>query len=217
VAATLSIGAPGRPLSILCLGAHCDDIEIGCGGTLLRLLAERPGSSVHWVVFSSSSERASEARASADEFLAGARDRKVEVNSFRERYFPYLPELKEYFDGLGRSVMPDVIFTHWEQDRHQDHRVVAELTANTFRDHPVLAYEIPKYDADLGRPNVFVSLDRATLDTKVSLLMDSFRSQRSKPWFTRDLFEGLARLRGVECASPTGYAEAFHASKLVLG
>jgi LmbE family N-acetylglucosaminyl deacetylase len=211
---TLELGGEG-PLHVLALGSHADDIEIGCGATLLRLARLRE-LDVHWVVLSASEERAAEARASAEAFLAGAAGSRVRVEGFRDAFFRYGGEVKEYFEALKRDVTPDLILTHHGADLHQDHRLVAELTWNTFRDHLILEYEIPKYDGDLGTPNVFVHLDEETAHRKVALLLESFPSQRSKPWFTEDLFLALMRLRGMEAASPSGFAEAFYGRKLVF-
>ncbi len=205
------------PLRILCFGAHSDDIEIGCGGTLLRLLAERPGSSVDWVVLAANAEREAEARASAAEFLAGSAASNVVIHAFRESYFPYVAaEIKDAFEVIKRKVTPNLVFTHRRSDVHQDHRVVAELTWNTFRNHLVLEYEIPKYEGDLGHPNCFVPLSRATADRKVALILEHFASQATRTWFRADTFQGLMSVRGVECNAPDGKAEAFHAHKLVL-
>ncbi|HET9986332.1 MAG TPA: PIG-L deacetylase family protein [Longimicrobiales bacterium] len=215
---TLELGPAARDrLRLLCLGAHPDDIEIGCGGTVLRLLAERPGGSVDWIVFSGSEPRAAEARRGAALFLGDAAEARVSVHRFRDGFFPYLGgEIKELFESLKATLAPDVIFTHHAHDLHQDHRVIAELTWNTFRDQLILEYEIPKYDGGLATPNVFVPLDEATRRRKVGSLMEAFATQREKRWFTDATFDGLMRLRGVECASPSGYAEGFHARKLVV-
>jgi LmbE family N-acetylglucosaminyl deacetylase len=212
----LGDGLPRAVSSLLCLGAHSDDIEIGCGGTVLKLLSANPEMSVHWVVLSADGARAAEARSSADRFLAGAAAVRIEVETFRERYFPYQPDLKEFFDDLGTRDRPDLVFTHHRDDAHQDHRVVADLTWNTFRDHLILEYEIPKYDGDLGRPNVFVGLDESIARRKIQAVLDGFPSQADRYWFTAETFLGLLRLRGVEARSPGGYAEGFHARKLVL-
>jgi LmbE family N-acetylglucosaminyl deacetylase len=201
---------------ILCLGAHCDDIEIGCGGTLLKLLESNPGTHVDWIVFSSSGVREAEARAGAARFLAGAASANVVVESFRERYFPYVPELKEYFDVLGATLRPDIVFTHFRDDLHQDHVLLANLALNTFRDHLILEYEIPKWDGDLGRPAVFVPLGQEQVDAKVEAIWDAYESQRDKHWFTKETFLATMRLRGIECKAQSGYAEAFHCRKLVL-
>jgi len=209
--------AKDGPLRILCLGAHSDDIEIGCGGTVLRLLAERPGSDVTWVVFSATGAREEEARASAADFTAVAGKRTVITKSFRESYFPAAwAEVKDAFEDVRRGVEPDVVLTHHPKDWHQDHRVVAELTWNTFRNHLVLEYEVPKYEGDLGHPNCFVPLSRAVADRKVELLMRHFPSQAARPWFRPDTFHGLMSVRGVECHAPEARAEAFHARKLVV-
>ena len=203
--------------SILCVGAHSDDIEIGCGGTVLKLVRANPDLKVHWVVLSAEGDRAEEARTSTERFLDQAPNHEVEVASFRERYFPYQSQLKEFFDDLGTRVHPDLVLTHHGGDAHQDHRVVAELTWNTFRDHLILEYEIPKYDGDLGRPNVFVELDEDLAGRKVQAILQGFPSQAEHFWFSEETFMGLLRLRGVEARSASGLAEAFHARKLVLG
>jgi LmbE family N-acetylglucosaminyl deacetylase len=206
----------GRSLSVLCLGAHSDDIEIGCGGTLLRLLGERPGTQVNWVVFSADDQREAEARASAADFLADAGAFDVKVHRFRESYFPYNGnEVKSAFEPL-KATSPDIVFTHRRADQHQDHRTIAELTWNTFRDHLVLEYEIPKFEGDLGHPNLYVPLGDATATRKVELLMAHFGTQRSKRWFRAETFRATMALRAIECNAASGWAEAFHADKLVL-
>ncbi len=204
------------PLKILCLGSHSDDIEIGCGGTILRLLAEHENVEVVWVVFSSSKERAREARASAKLFLKASRRNDVIVNDFRDGYFPFDgAKIKDRVEIL-KSTNPDIIFTHNRNDAHQDHRLIAELTWNTFRDHLILEYEIPKYDGDFGQPNCFVPLARKFYANKVRYLMEAFGSQRSKRWFEKETFLSLMRLRGMECVAPSGYAEAFYCRKVQL-
>jgi LmbE family N-acetylglucosaminyl deacetylase len=208
----LKLELGGRPgLRVLAIGSHADDIEIGCGGTLLRLAQENEALELHWVVLSASEERAEEARASAAAFGAEA-----EVLGFRDAFFRYGGEVKEFFEELKGRFEPDLVLTHHDADRHQDHRLVAELTWNTFRDHLILEYEIPKYDGDLGAPNVFFDLAEDVARRKVELLLDSFPSQREKRWFTADLFLGLMRLRGMESNSPSGFAEGFYARKLSL-
>lgn len=203
-------------LRILVIGAHSDDIEIGCAGTLLWLLQRHPGSVVRWVVMTARAERADEARASAEEVLASAAEVEVVLHDFRDGFLPYSgAAVKQSFEDL-KSFAPDVVFTHQRHDLHQDHRLICDLTWNTFREHLILEYEIPKYDGDLGAPNVFVALDEETSRRKVDLLMRHFGSQRSKGWFTEDLFLGLMRLRGMESGSGHRYAEAFYARKLVL-
>ena len=215
----LALDPPGQDgLHVLCLGAHPDDIEIGCGGMVLSLLGARRDVQVHWVVFGAAGIRADEARTSATSFLSGAARAEVEVLGFRDGFFPsQSAQIKEWFEDLKQRVEPHLILTHREVDRHQDHCTVADLTWNTFRNHLVLEYEIPKYDADLGQPNVFVPLAPETRARKVELLLHCFPSQRGKSWFTADTFDSVMRLRGIECASPTGFAEAFHARKLTLG
>jgi len=214
----LTLGSnPTAPLRILCLGAHSDDIEIGCGGTLLRLLEARPGSSVTWVVFSADELREAEARSSAADFLGAAAASQVIVHRFKESYFPQVAsDIKDSFEALKRSTQPELIFAHHRHDLHQDHRVVAELTWNTFRNHLVLEFEIPKYEGDLGQPSVLVPLTRAHATRKVELLMKHFASQTSRAWFSPDTFHGLMSIRGVECNAPEGRAEAFHARKIVI-
>jgi len=203
--------------TVLCLGAHSDDIEIGCGGTILRLVAENPGVTVHWVVFSSDDARAAEATASAQRFLSGAADANVEIHRFRDGFLPYDgAKVKAYFEELKRRIDPDLIFTHHGDDLHQDHRLVNELTWNTFRNHLILHYEIPKYDGDLGRPNLYVHLEPARVEEKVRILMECFPSQSDKAWFSEDLFLGLMRMRGMESNAPTGHAEGFFARKVCL-
>jgi LmbE family N-acetylglucosaminyl deacetylase len=204
-----------RPLRVLAIGAHSDDIEIGCGGTLLTLVTSRPVE-VDWVVLSATGDREREARLSADAFLEGAARQTVRIGQFRDGFLPYHGgAVKEYFESLKRDVSPDVVFTHRLDDRHQDHRLSCELTWNTFRDHIILEYEIPKYEGDLGHPNVFVPIDPATCRRKIELLMRFFGTQRSKRWFTEDLFAGLMRVRGIEAGLPEGGAEAFHARKTI--
>jgi LmbE family N-acetylglucosaminyl deacetylase len=207
----------GRGLRILCVGAHSDDIEIGCGGTMLRLLAELGDAEVHWVVLGSSGERDAEAIASAGRFLEGARRKDIVIEHFKNSFFPYIgEEIKAFFEKLKMSITPDIVFTHYRGDLHQDHRLVSELTWNTFRSQLILEYEILKYDGDLGTPNVFVHLDEATCQRKIGVIMECFRSQQDKDWFTPDAFFSLLRIRGVESKAPERYAEAFYCRKVVL-
>jgi LmbE family N-acetylglucosaminyl deacetylase len=209
--------AARKPLTILCLGAHSDDIEIGCGGTILKLLQDHPGSEVLWVVFSAKGRRKREAIRSATAFLERAGRVRIKTRIFKESFFPYRGEaIKEFFEGLKAEISPDIIFTHYRHDCHQDHRVVCELTWNTFRKHQILEYEIPKYDGDLGQPNVYISLTETICDRKVQLLMKGFASQRSRQWFTEDTFYSLLRLRGIEANESEKYAEAFYGRKMVL-
>jgi LmbE family N-acetylglucosaminyl deacetylase len=204
------------PLKILCLGSHSDDIEIGCGGAILRLLAGKQEIEVTWVVFGSSNERDQEARDSAARFLVQAKNKSVVVKNFRDGFFPFEgAQIKEHFEEL-KPVSPDLIFTHNRKDAHQDHRLIAELTWNTFRNHLILEYEIPKYDGDMGQPNLFVPLDQEIYEKKVQYIVEAFETQRSKQWFGKDTFLALMRLRGMECVAPSGYAEAFYCYKLVI-
>ncbi len=205
------------PLKILCLGSHSDDIEIGCGGTILRLLAEDRKIDLTWVVLASNAEREREARNSAAQFLNRGDKKNVIVKSFRDGFFPFEgAQIKNYFEQELKPISPDLIFTHNKKDAHQDHRLVAELTWNTFRNHLILEYEIPKYDGDMGQPNCFVPLDREICDLKIRYVMKAFETQRSKAWFTSETFLALMRLRGMECVAPSGYAEAFYSRKIVI-
>ncbi len=202
---------------VLFIGAHSDDIEIGCGGTVLRLLESNPAVEVRWIVLSGDAEREREARCAASLFLDSCARADVTVLRFRDGFFPYTAEIKDFFETLKQDSGPDLIFTHARDDRHQDHRVVSELTWNTFRDHAILEYEIPKYDGGLTTPNVYVPIDDETRARKVEYLMRAFGSQRSRHWFTDDTFTGLMRLRGIESGLAEPFAEGFHAKKLVLG
>lgn len=201
---------------ILCVGAHSDDIEIGCGGTILKILAANPRVEVMWVVFSAEGVRAKEAQSSAKAFLGKSTQHTIITKDFRTSYFPYQGEqIKEFFETL-KSFSPEVIFTHYRDDRHQDHRVLSDLAWNTFRSHVILEYEIPKYDGDYGSPNFFVPVSAAHLKKKADLLCKFFQSQSNKHWFTPDLFMATPRIRGMECDSPTQFAEAFYSRKLVF-
>lgn len=201
---------------VLCLGAHSDDIEIGCGGTMLKLAEEHPGLEVMWVVFSAEGARHAEAQASATAFLKKAGKPQVVVKDFRGSFFPSQGEqIKGFFETL-KPFQPDVVFTHYRDDRHQDHRVLSDLAWNTFRSHVILEYEIPKYDGDYGSPNFFVPVTKAQLARKSKLLLTHFKSQANKHWFTDELFMATPRIRGMECDSPTGYAEAFYSRKMLL-
>jgi LmbE family N-acetylglucosaminyl deacetylase len=204
------------PTRALAIGCHPDDIEIGCGGTILALTREHANLAVTWVVLSANGERATEARASAEEFLSDADTVDIRLHAFRDGFLPYTGgEVKEVFESL-KSVEPDLVLTHTRFDLHQDHRLACELTWNTFRDHLILEYEIPKFDGDLGVPNVFVPLAEDVVDAKLQLLEAQFGSQVGKHWFDEDLFRGLLRIRGMEAPSPTRYAEAFTCRKLTL-
>jgi LmbE family N-acetylglucosaminyl deacetylase len=202
---------------VLAIGAHADDIEIGCGGTLLRLVAEQPDLEVIWVVLCSNPERAREAQASAEAFLEGVRQKRVLVKGHRDGYLPYLgAQVKDDFEALKALGSPDLVLTHYREDRHQDHRLASELTWNTWRNHLVLEYEIPKYDGDFGSPNFFAPLPAATLERKIELVLKAFPTQAGKPWFTPDLFRAVARIRGMECVAPDGLAEGFYCRKAVF-
>ncbi len=207
-----------QPLRLLCLGAHPDDIEIGCGGSLLRLAAEQPRMSVRWIVFSGSERRQAEATGAARDFLAGVADSEVRVLGFRDGFFPSQhAEIKDAFEQLKRDWRPTLVLTHYRDDLHQDHRLIAELTYNTFRDHLVWEYEVPKYDGDLGNPNLFLPLSREQCRRKVALLLEHFPSQRERAgWFTEETFFALMRLRGLGCNAPSGLAEAFYCRKAVV-
>jgi LmbE family N-acetylglucosaminyl deacetylase len=202
------------PKRILALGAHSDDVEIGCGGTILRLVAERRRLEVLWVVFCASDQRAAEARASAGAFLDGIDAKRIVVRDYRDGFLPYSGgAVKDEFEQLKRDFSPDLVFTPYRHDRHQDHRLVSELTWNTWRDHFILEYEIPKYDGDFGSPNFFAGLSPAILDRKIELLLTHFASQGGRPWFTADLFRSVARIRGMESAAPESMAEGFYCRK----
>ncbi len=208
----------GPEPTVLFLGAHSDDIEIGCGGTALRLVESYPTAKFHWVVFSADDDREVEARSSAAGFLENASNTTVEVLRFRESYFPSVhDQLKDEFERLKGRVNPDLIFTHRLEDRHQDHRTISELTHNTYRDHFVLEYEIPKFDGDLGKTPIYVPLNSVQMDSKVNLLMENFASQKERSWFDPDTFRGLGRIRGVECNSPGRFAEGFCGRTVVMG
>jgi len=203
------------PLKVLCLGAHSDDIEIGCGGTILRLAEQYQDVTFHWAVFSAIGIREAEAQKGATLF-AGPRLQTTLLKVFPDGFMPFVGgEVKAVFEEL-KSVSPDLVLTHNRNDAHQDHRLLAELTWNTFRDHMILEYEIPKYDGDMGRPSVFVPLSREICRSKARYLMEAFQSQHSKHWFQEETFFSLMRLRGMECNAPSGYAEAFYNRKLVL-
>ena len=204
-------------LRLLCIGAHADDIEIGAGGTILRLVAEGRIASVHWLVLAGHGERANEARAGAAAFLEGVADATVEVEAVRDGYFPAsFADIKDRLEALKARLEPDLVLTHRRDDLHQDHRLVGELTWNTFRHHLVLEYEIPKYDADLAAPNVLVALPESVVDRKAALIAAAYPSQAARTWFSEDTVRGLARIRGIEAAAPSGFAEGFFGRKVVL-
>ncbi len=202
---------PGK-INVLCLGAHCDDIEIGCGGTLISLKRSGRLGNVTWVVFSSTEIRKLEAGKSANLYLEGIEGSNTVIHSFRDGFMPFhASEVKEKFEELKNSPDPDLIFTHYRDDRHQDHRLISDLTWNTFRNHLILEYEIPKWDGDLGIPNIFVELDESMLEEKIKYLFSAFPTQTGKHWFDRETFKALPRIRGME--SSVIYAEAFYLRK----
>lgn len=206
------------PLRIMCLGAHADDIEIGCGGTILRLIEDYPGAEFYWIVLGAIGVRKVEALRSAERFLEGARAREIVTRDFKDSYFPYTgAAVKDFFEELKRRFSPDVVLTHYRDDLHQDHRVVSDLTWNTFRGALILEYEIPKWDGDLGKPNAYQPLAERQVQKKIDILLSEFASQRSRAWFDAETFRSLARLRGLEVVAPDRYAEAFYARKIALG
>lgn len=206
-----------RKLDILCLGAHCDDIEIGCGGTLLKWIGQERIRKIIWVVFSADEKRKNEALSSANQYLETITDHEIFIMNYRDAFLSYSGlEIKEDFERIRSKIKPDIIFTHCRNDRHQDHRLLSDLTWNTFRNHLILEYEIPKYDGDLGNPNAFVAIKRETAEQKISLLMECFISQTGKHWFDEETFKSLMRIRGLECGSPTRYAESFYIRKCLI-
>lgn len=208
----------GSALKVMCLGAHSDDIEIGCGGTVLKLIEDYPDAKIHWVVLGAAGVRDGEAKRSAARFLQGARDPDIVTRAFRDGYFPYIgAEIKDFFEELKQQFSPDVVLTHYRDDRHQDHRLVSDLAWNTFRNALILEYEIPKWDGDLGAPNAYQPLGERHVQKKIDILLAEFGSQRNRAWFEADTFRSLARLRGLEVAAPERYAEAFYARKIAIG
>ncbi len=207
---------PNRPMTALCLGAHCDDIEIGCGASLLQLAANYPQLQFHWCIFTSDPQRAAESQRAAHALL-GADRVQVDILDYPASFLPARWEaVKQSMEHLRSRMEPDLIFTHRLEDRHQDHRVVAELTWNSFRNHRVLEYEIAKYEGDLGQPNLIIPVDAAHADRKIAVLMEHYPSQHARNWFDAETFRALMRLRGLECQSPSRYAEGFTARKLTL-
>jgi LmbE family N-acetylglucosaminyl deacetylase len=206
-----------RGPQVLCLGCHSDDIEIGCGGTVLRLAEQYPDSVFHWVVFSAAGTRGAEAQRAAEMFVPRERLRGPILKTFPDGFLPFVgADVKAVFEDLKKTVSPDLVFTHNRKDAHQDHRLVAEMTWNTFRDHMILEYEIPKYDGDMGQPNSFVPLSSEICQKKIHSILTAFQTQHGKRWFEEETFRSLMRLRGMECNSPSGYAEAFYCRKMVL-
>jgi LmbE family N-acetylglucosaminyl deacetylase len=212
----LSFSSGNREPKILCLGAHPDDIEIGCGGTILRLIEEIPKAQFYWVVFSGDNVRREEARSSAQSFLKGVERKEIVLNQYRDSYFPFVgTEIKDNFEKLKGEFSPDIIFTHYGRDAHQDHRLISKLTWNTFRDSLVLEYEIPKFDGDLSTPNTYVELNESQVEKKIDLILKHFNSQREKRWFDEETFRSILRIRGIESNSAR-YAEGFHSRKITF-
>jgi LmbE family N-acetylglucosaminyl deacetylase len=206
-----------KNLKVLCLGAHSDDIEIGCGGTILRLQREIPDVQFYWLVFSAKENRAKEASESAASFLSEAKLKTIDIQNFRESYFPFIGgEIKDYFEKLKNIYDPDLIFTHYGNDSHQDHRLISNLTWNTYRNHFILEYEIPKYDGDLVTPNLYSNIDVSDVDNKVDCICRFFKSQELRTWFSEETFRSIMRIRGIESNSSSGYAEAFHSRKIII-
>lgn len=202
---------------VLCLGAHSDDIEIGCGGTILNLIEMYPMVNITWVVFGATGEREKEALKSAENFLSFVTKKKIIVKGFKDGFFPYIgAEIKDYFEELKKEVNPDLILTHYRKDLHQDHRIISELTWNTFRNHSIWEYEIPKYDGDLGSPNLFVHLSKSICQQKIKHLMTYFQTQSNKQWFTEETFSAILRIRGIEANATEQYAEAFYCHKILF-
>jgi len=210
-------GTASQPQKVLCLGCHSDDIEIGCGGTILRLIKDNPWVKFHWVVFSAIGARKSEAQRAAELFAGPEHLEQINLMEYPDGFMPFVgAEVKARFEELKKKVSPDLILTHQRSDAHQDHRLISELTWNTFRDHLILEYEIPKYDGDMGRPSVFVPIDSEICQIKIRNLLEAFQTQRSKAWFEESTFQSLMRLRGMECNAQSGYAEAFYCRKITL-
>jgi len=206
-----------KNFKVLCLGAHSDDIEIGCGGTILRLLREIPDAQFYWLVFSAKEKRAKEASESAASFLSEAKLKTIDIQNFRESYFPFIGgEIKDYFEKLKNIYDPDIIFTHYGNDSHQDHKLISNLTWNTYRDHFILEYEIPKYDGDLVTPNLYSNIEVSDVDNKVDRICRFFKSQEQRTWFSNETFRSIMRIRGIESNSSSGYAEAFHSRKIII-
>ncbi len=204
-------------LKILALGAHCDDIEIGCGGTLLKLIEDYPIAHIKWLVFASNERRKQEAVDAANMFLEDVSDKEIKVFSYRDAFLPHSSlEIKEEFEQIKHQFNPDLIFTHYREDRHQDHRLISDLTWNTWRNHLILEYEIPKYDGDLGHPSLFVHLGKRQVEKKIHILQKCYDSQAKKHWFDEETFKALMRIRGMESANADKYSEAFHVRKIIL-
>jgi len=199
------------------LGAHPDDIEIGCGGTILRIIEEVPNADFYWAVFSGNEKRINEAREAAKVFLENAESKKIVIHRFRESYFPFVgASIKDGLEKLKREFSPDIVFTHYRNDAHQDHCLISSLTWNTFRDHFIMEYEVPKFDGDLATPNLYVHLNELHVRKKIDFILENFITQKEKPWFTEETFRSILRIRGIESNSPNKYSEAFHCKKIVF-
>jgi LmbE family N-acetylglucosaminyl deacetylase len=211
----LELSLKKRQLKVLCIGAHPDDIEIGCGGSIFRI-SEEFKTDITWVILSGDENRKNEAMNSAKKFLEKSENHEIFIKSFKESYFPYIgDQIKDFFEEL-KKVSPDLIFTHYRHDLHQDHRLLSELTWNTFRDHFILEYEIPKYDGDLLDPNLYINLNKETCENKIGLISSEFKTQSSRRWFDKEIFWAILRMRGLESNSPSKYAEAFHSRKISI-
>lgn len=215
---TERLGLPtDRGPRILVVGAHADDAEIGAGGTIGRLVSERPDAAFTWVVLAAADPlRAAEARASADRLLAGAANRSVDVRDLRDGFLPFLGVAPKEAMMDHTSSDPDLILAPRRDDAHQDHRLVSELVQQVFRRGTILEYEVPKWDGDLGPANLYVRLSAAEAAAKVTHLLASFPSQTDRGWFSGDTFRAILRLRGIECRAPDGNAEAFNCGKLIV-
>jgi LmbE family N-acetylglucosaminyl deacetylase len=213
----LTLAPPSaRQLDILCIGAHCDDIEIGCGGTILSLQRQYPRCKIHWLVLTSVPTRRQEAMTAVRKFIRPSARGEVRIGTLPDGYLPaHFSEVKTQFEDLKRAIHPDLILTHHELDRHQDHSLISQITWQTFRDHMIWEYEIPKYDGDLLTPNMYVPLVSAVAARKVAMIVRTFSSQETKSWFSAENLLAAMRIRGLESRSPSGFAEAFHCRKLV--
>jgi LmbE family N-acetylglucosaminyl deacetylase len=215
--ARLTLEGVGPSGQVLLLGAHCDDIEIGCGATLVDLADRWPNLEFHAIIFCSDEQREKETRGSLLALLGEKADVKLHFGDLQDGYLPYeARKAKDYLKGEINGLSPNLVFTHFRGDAHQDHRFVAELTYQVFRDHLILEMEIPKYDGDLGQPNIYIPVGEGAVDRKISVLTDHYHSQSDKYWFTEETFRSMLRLRGLECKSPSGMAEAFYAARVVL-
>ena len=213
----LTLGTLGPKGTVVCLGAHCDDIEIGCGATLIGLRDRWPALTIHCVIFCSDERREAESRESITALLGREDGLSFSFGNLRDGYLPYgASDAKQFLVDSAAALNPDLIFSHNRADLHQDHRFVGELALQVFRTGLILEMEIPKYDGDLGKPSVYFPASQSAIDHKLATLLSAYPSQREKDWFSEGTFRAIMRLRGIECRSPTGMAEAFFASKLVV-